>query len=37
MNLQENIRRILREEKDRTKLIKKIIDYSNIFEYNLRT
>jgi len=33
MNLQENIRRILREEKDRTKLIKKIIDYSNIFEY----
>ena len=33
MNLQEHIRRILREEKDRTKLIKKIIDYSNIFEY----
>ena len=33
MNLQESIRRILRKDKDPTKLIKKIIDSSNIFEY----
>jgi hypothetical protein len=32
-NLQESIRRILRKDKDPTKLIKKIIDFSNIFEY----
>jgi hypothetical protein len=33
MNLQESIRRILREEKDQTKLIKGIIDSSDIFDY----
>jgi hypothetical protein len=33
MNLQENIRSILREEKDQTKLIKGIIDSSDIFNY----
>ena len=33
MNLQESIRRILREEKDYTKLIKSIIDSSDIFDY----
>jgi hypothetical protein len=33
MNLQENIRRVLREEKDHTKLIKGIIDSSDIFDY----
>lgn len=32
-NLQENIRKILREEKDQTKLIKGIIDSSDIFDY----
>ena len=32
-NLQESIRRILREEKDYTKLIKGIIDSSDIFDY----
>jgi hypothetical protein len=33
MKLQENIRSILREEKDQTKLIKGIIDSSDIFNY----
>jgi len=33
MNLQESIRKILREEKDHTKLIKGIIDSSDIFDY----
>ncbi len=32
-NLSESIRRILREEKDQTKLIKGIIDSSDIFDY----
>ena len=33
MNLKESIRRILREEKDQKKLIKGIIDSSDIFDY----
>ena len=32
-NLQESIRRILREDKDYTKLLKSIIDTSDIFDY----
>jgi len=33
MNLQESIRRILKEEKDHKKLIKSIIDSSDIYDY----
>jgi len=33
MNLQESIRRILREDKDHTNLLKGIIDSSDIFDY----
>jgi len=33
MNLQESIKRILREDKDYTKLLKGIIDSSDIFDY----
>ena len=33
MNLKESIRRILREDKDYTKLLKSIIDSSDIFDY----